>query len=85
MLTALTSSAVLCLCLNAPTPRRWLVRRSREWQAKRYGASAYHRRLRRARKPPDKPGRHRPPKPVHPRGQFRGTSARRPRHGRRSR
>eukprot|EP00966_Prymnesium_polylepis_P086810 2009133-Prymnesium_polylepis.1 len=41
--------------------------------------------LRRTRKPPDKSGRRRDPKPSHPRGPYRGTTTRRPRHAKRGR
>ena len=83
LLLLIASSASLMLwccskCLPTPPPPRWLLRQTLHAQAK-LGASSYLRKLRRSRKPPDKAGRRRNPKPSPPRGPYRGTSARRPR------
>eukprot|EP00966_Prymnesium_polylepis_P255384 5900299-Prymnesium_polylepis.1 len=81
LLTAATASLTLwCLLKRAPLPPipRWLLRQTLPAQAK-FGASSYLRKLRRSRKPPDKAGRRRNPKPSPPRGPYRGTSTRRPR------
>ena len=86
MVAAIATAVVGCTCTPLTSPR-WRRRALLRAQADRCGVKSLLRAHRRARKPPDKPGRRRHPTAPTVHGPYRGTSRRRPRwrHGWRGR